>query len=67
MIKIYDLTNIDSRNTFRDKYIQVDGQFYKCNIKEVEGSGGTAEDGTEIPKTYYSYSSYFEKTKICFA
>lgn len=52
---VFDLTNIDSRNTFRDKYIKLDDQFYKCNIAQVEGSGGTAEDGTELPKVYYSY------------
>lgn len=51
----FDLTNADSRNIFRDKYIELDGQFYKCNIQQVEGSGGTAEDGSELPKVYYSY------------
>ncbi len=52
---IFDLTDADSRNTFRDKYIKINGQFYKCNIAQVEGSGGTTEDNTELPKIYYSY------------
>lgn len=52
---IFDLTNNESRNTFYDKYIELDGQLYKCNIAQVAGSGGTNEDGTQLPKVYYSY------------
>ena len=51
----FDLTDADSRNTFRDKYIKINGQFYKCNIAQVKGSGDTTEDSTELPKIYYSY------------
>lgn len=54
-IATFDLTDADSRNTFRDKYIKINGQFYKCNIAQVKGSGGTTEDSTELPKIYYSY------------